>query len=242
MGKIEYSNVIRSCSYDKNYILFNILQLYNGGQDVQLDPTFSKGGFYNKSKEYPVNEPALKYDLFPVRDDVLPLEKWKKWPFKSKSIQSLIIDLPFIISQGPSLMNESADNKSNIISRRYNSFYPKEEMFKTYWWYLMEAYRILKPSGICILKTQRTISGGRLIAMPEATFMYANKLGFNILDKFTLIARNRLISGKVKQQIHSRSYDSQYFVFQRPNNQASTQPIDYFDFGIFPTRHKRWDF
>ena len=237
MGKIEYKDVIKSVSYDKSELIYNILKLHNESEDIECDPTYSKGGFYSKSSKWVVNPPKYKYDVYPVIEGVEKIEPFTKWSLKPKSIKSIIIDLPFTISTGKSL--EMNNRKKNIIHRRFNSFYPKEDMFKTYYWFLLEAHRVLKHGGICILFTQRTVSGGKLLATPEMCWMFAEKIGFYTIDKFTLIARNRLHSGQIKQQQHSRSWDSVFWVFQKQDGTSKTKQIDYFDFGIFPTKHKR---
>jgi hypothetical protein len=41
----------------------------------------------------------------------------------------------------------------------------------------------------------------------------AEDLGFYIKDEFVLVAKQRLISGKVKNQMHSRRYHSFFHVF-----------------------------
>ena len=241
MANIAYTDVIRSISYDTSYILSSIIKLYLEGEDrIEVDVTYSLGGFYERSKEYPVLQPLKKFDVFPQKPDVEKLGKFEKWSLKSNSVKSILCDLPFIISKGPSLEKEqNADNKSNIIHQRYFSFYPKQEMFKTYYWFMMEAYRCLRPSGILIMKCQRTISGGVNIDMPCIVYAYGHKLGFRHLDRFTLLSKNRLHSGRIKTQIHSRSYESSFLVFRKPDGSAKDDPLDFWDFGTFPTRHRR---
>jgi hypothetical protein len=41
----------------------------------------------------------------------------------------------------------------------------------------------------------------------------AEDTGFYIKDEFVLVAKQRLISGKVKNQMHSRRYQSFFHVF-----------------------------
>ena len=234
MAKIKYDDVIRSVSYDKNELLFNILKLYNNGDTFDCDPTYSKGGFYNQSVKYPIPEPKFKFDCFPVEgiDGVEKIQPFGKWSLKNKSIQSICIDLPFVIS--PVLDYNQIDKKKSIIARRFNSYYPREEMFKSYQWFMMEAYRVLKPNGICVWKTQRTISGGKCLMTPEYSWLIAEQTGFTTLDRFTLIARNRLWSGQIKEQQHSRSFDSQFYVFRKPDGTSKTAPINYRWWEVLP--------
>ena len=62
------------------------------------------------------------------------------------------------------------------------------------------------------------ISGGWRHNVEEFSFMAAQRLGFKMVDKFTLLAKARLISNsryKDGKQKHSRSYTSQFLVFQK---------------------------
>jgi hypothetical protein len=63
---------------------------------------------------------------------------------------------------------------------------------------------------------------------PEMSWMFAEQMGFYTIDRFTLIAKNRLWSGKIKKQEHSRSFDSQFYVFQKYDGTAKTRQLDYF--------------
>jgi hypothetical protein len=231
---LEYGTIIRSVSEDQNEILHNILKLYNNGNDFDCDPTYSKGGYYNKSKEWVVNSPKHKFDVFPEEgiEGVIKIEPFGKFPLETKSIWSINIDLPFVISVGPSIFKEPVKGEPTncIIARRFSGYYPKDEMYKSYYHFLKESFRVLKPGGICVWKTQRTISGSRTLMSPEASWMFASDMGFYPLDRFTLIAKNRLWSGKVKEQQHSRSFDSQFYVFQKPDNTSKTKQIDYYYF------------
>jgi hypothetical protein len=226
---INYNDVIKSIGENQHEILYNILKLYNNGEDCECDPpTYSKGGFYNQSKEFVINPPKYKFDVYPIVDGVEKIEPLGKFPLDDNSIQSINIDLPFVISVGPSL-NEPYDKekKNNIIHRRFTGYYPVQTMFESYSHFLEEAFRVLKPGGICVFKTQRTISGSITYLTPEYSWLCASQIGFYTLDRFTLLAKSRLISGKIKKQQHSRSFDSQFYVFQKPTK-GTFQPVNYF--------------
>jgi len=224
---INYNDIVRSISYDQNEILYNILKLYNNGNDFDCDPTYSKGGFYNKSKEFPVNSPKYKFDVFPIINGVEKIEPLGKFPLDDDSIQSINIDLPFVCAppNAPSMKREGKEH--NIIQRRFVSYYPIQEMFKSYYHFLEESFRVLKPGGICIFKTQRNISGSITYMTPQYSWMCAEKIGFYTIDEFILLARNRLWSGKIKEQQHSRAFHSSFFVFQKPISKRF-RTVDYF--------------
>jgi len=229
---IDYADVVRSVSEDQNEILFNILKLYNNGQDFDADPTYSKGGYYNKSKEWIVNSPKYKFDVFPEKgiDGVIQIEPLGKWPLETNSINAINVDLPFVITVGPAMKKEQVEGepKNCVIARRFSGYYPAPELFRSYYWFLRECFRVLKPGGICVWKTQRTISGSKTLMTPEMSWRFADDMGFYTLDRFTLVAKNRLWSGQVKKQEHSRSFDSQFYVFQKPDGTSKTKQIDYY--------------
>ena len=43
----------------------------------------------------------------------------------------------------------------------------------------------------------------------------ADSIGFDEIDDFILIAKNRIHSGKIKKQQHSRRYESHFQVFKK---------------------------
>ena len=222
------SRTIKNISYSNAEILNNIITLHNNGEPFQCDMTYSKGNFYGKFKvdglDLEIQEPQYKFDVNPISDDVTKIEPWGKLPLEDESIRSIVIDLPFVIASNkvPSLQNPKEG--SNIIIKRFGSYYPYTELFKSYSHWIEEAYRVLKDDGICVFKCQNTITSSKFICSEEYSWMEAQRQGFYILDKFILIAKQRLISSKVKQQQHARNYTSTFYVFKKG---GKIKPIKY---------------
>lgn len=217
-GKLSNATIIRNISYDQTEILHNIARLYNGGNDqFDCDMTASSLGFYGDvhGGKYNIPEPKILMDVFPQREDIIKIERWGKLPLEDNSIHSLVIDLPFVISPelAPSAVNKKEG--SSLIYNRFAGYYPVDNLYLSYYHWLSEAYRVLDKDGICIFKCQSCISGGIRHNIEEFSFMAAQRLGFKMEDKFTLLAKARLISpNKYKNgQQHSRSYTSQFLVF-----------------------------
>lgn len=216
---LNNSNIIKNISYDQTEILHNIGLLYNGGSDqFDADMTASTLGFYNKGSnkyKYNIPEPRILMDVCPTRDDIIKLEKWGSLPLEDESIKSIVIDLPFVISPSTAPSAEKPKDGSSLIYKRFNGYYPVDNLYLSYHHWLSEAYRVLDNGGICIFKCQSCISGGIRHNIEEFSFMVAQRLGFKMEDKFSLLAKARLISnGKYKDgQKHSRSYTSQFLVF-----------------------------
>ena len=222
--------VIKNINTDQHRILADIMHLYNNDEGFELDPTYSKGNFYgdfkwineNGEKEtYTIPQPKYKMDVYPLTEDVQKLEIMGDFPLEDESVKSVNIDLPFVISVGPSMGN--GNKNSNITSNRFSAFYPVCNLVETYYHFLKEAYRVLKEDGILVWKCQRTITGGKTLNSPEMSWLFAESLGFDCVDAFYLEGKTRLISGKVKHQEHSRSYVSVFYVFKKSHRKK----IDY---------------
>ena len=227
--KLNNNTVVKNISFDQSEILYNIMQLHNDGKPFEADMTASSLGFYKKQHgaEYNIPEPKILLDVYPQREDIIKITPYQPLPLEDNSIDSMVCDLPFVVSphNAPSLQN--TDAKSNIIFKRFHSFYPASDMLSQYKFWIEEIYRVLKPDGICVFKTQSTISGGYNYHTSEWSFMCALNCGFYVLDKFILEAKARLISGKVKTQKHARRYTSDFWVFKKDDKRANK--VKYLD-------------
>ena len=230
--KLNNSNIIKSISYDQTEILHNIGLLYNNGSDqFDADMTASSLGFYNGGKNYSFNipEPKILMDVCPTRDDIIKIDKWGKLPLDDKSIHSIVIDLPFVISPANAPSAKTNKEGSSLIYKRFSAYYPVDNIYLSYYHWLSEAYRVLDDTGICIFKCQSMISGGIRHNIEEFSFMAAHKLGFKMEDKFILLAKARLISsGKYKAQQHSRNYTSMFLVFVKSPKKKS-KDFNFYD-------------
>ena len=215
--KLSNANIIKNVSYDQTEILHNIGVIYNNGSDqFDADMTASTLGFYGKGRgKYEIPEPKVLMDVCPTREDILKIEKWGKLPLEDKSIKSLVIDLPFVISPANAPSAVTDKEGASLIYKRFAGYYPVDNLYLSYYHWLSEASRVLENGGICIFKCQSCISGGIRHNIEEFSFMAAQRLGFKMEDKFTLVAKARLISpDRYKSgQKHSRSYTSQFLVF-----------------------------
>lgn len=221
---LNNSNVIRNISFDQSEILWNIMNLYNNGEAFECDMTASELKFYGERKgsKYVIPEPKILFDVYPMQDKIQKIVPFKKLPLDDGSIGSIVVDLPFVISPktAPSL-KENKEN-SNLIFKRFSSFYPVGEMYENYYWWIKESFRVLKEGGICVFKTQSTISGGLSHWTSDFSFMCAQKLGFYVIDEFLLEAKARLISGaKIKKQQHARKFTSTFWVFKKDSKMAN---------------------
>lgn len=234
---IEYNNLIRSVSYDQHSILKDIIDMHNGGRPFDADITYSIGAFYGHFKrtmndgseqEYDIPRPKFTFDVCPQDDETIKLEPWGNIPLDDNSVNSICVDLPFVIAPRDSLSTKKENEKegSNITFKRFSSYYPFTECMASYAHWLTECYRVLKEDGIVVWKTQASVTGSKQMMTPEWSWLYATSLGFDTLDQFFLIAKARLNSGKIKTQQHARKFSSTFFVFKK----SIKKRINYLDY------------
>lgn len=214
------NEVVKSISYNQHEILFNIMNLHNNGKPFECDMTYSVGNFYGLHNGYEIPEPRYKFDVCPCTEDTVQIEPNGFLPLLDNSINSIVIDLPFVISppNAPSMQTEQKGR--NIIAKRFSQYYPASELYKSYEHWIKEAYRVLNYDGILVFKTQMNISGGLCHDTPFYSKICTQKAGFYIKDEFVLLAKQRLISGKIKKQQHSRKYHSYFLVFVKSKSKS----------------------
>jgi len=182
-------------SDDQTEILRNIARLFLNGDRFHLDPTYSRGLFYVGCPEF---DPELQSDLATGVD-------CRSLPYDSASIRSIVFDPPFIHAHG----------QESEIGKRFSSYRTQHQIRALYFAALVEFYRVLKPKGILVFKTQDIVESGRQVWNHVHVFNLAENLGFVALDLFILVAHNRLVGHNHGEQQHARKFHSYFWVFEK---------------------------
>lgn len=209
---------ISSIGYEQEEIIENIIKLHVPQGFIDCDCTYSKGNFYKSGK---IKEPQYKFDKFPQTQDTIQ-SCATNLSLEDNSINCMMFDPPFLATTGKSL---TVENSSNIINRRFGVFNSEKELHKFYVEAMKEFYRVLNDEGVLIFKCQDKVSSGKQYMSHVFIINQAEKLGFYTKDLFILQAKARLISGKVKKQIHARKFHSYFIVFEKKKSK-----INYEDF------------
>jgi hypothetical protein len=220
---LNNSNVIKNISYDQSEILWNIMKLYNNGEPFECDITASELKFYGKrpGSKYEIPEPKLLFDVYPQSDKIKKITPFQPLPLEDDSIGSEIVDLPFVISPKTAASAINPKEGSNLIMKRFSSWYPYREGYYNIYWWIKEAARVLKDNGILVWKFQDTISGSINHRFIQFSAECAMNFGFYVVDEFILEAKARLISAsKIKKQMHARKYTSNFLVFIKDKKKA----------------------
>lgn len=220
------ATVIKSVNDNQHAILRDILDLHcDGSPTFDCDITISKGNFYGTfkrktdtgSEEFKIPLPKYKFDVSPQIEGCEKIDPWGKIPLEDESIDSICVDLPFVISPMDCKSLQEEEGKNCLIARRFFGYYPRYEMFASYEHWIKECYRVLKKGGILVWKSQATVSGSVQLMTPYYSCMVAEKTGFYIKDEFILTSKVRMISSKVQKQQHARKYHSYFHVFEKDN-------------------------
>jgi hypothetical protein len=78
-----------------------------------------------------------------------------------------------------------------------------------------EAYRVLEPEGVLIVKCQDEVSANRQWLTHVEIIREYERLGFYTKDLFVVVRTNRPIVTRLKRQEHARKNHSYFLVFVR---------------------------
>lgn len=197
---------IKSISFDQTEIIENILKLHCAHY-IDADVTYSSGNFYKK-----LPRPKWCSDIAPKFDFVIKAD-CRDLPVEKESFNTVILDGPFGVGSGPSLLVKKKGQ--NITPGRFGCFKTGKDLLGFYREALLEMARILKPGGILIQKIQPVVGCGKQWPTHFVSLEAAFKAGFVFKDEFILLAKQRPISGKVKNQQHARKFHSYFYVLQK---------------------------
>lgn len=176
---------------------------------IDLDPTYSKGNFYNNTG---IDNPQYIFDINPQSNKVAYGDS-RNLPLEDNSIDCEMFDPPFLATTGKSL---NTDDNNNIINKRFGVYPSEKELHQFYIDSIKEAYRVLKPNGILIFKCQDKISSGKQYMSHVFICNEAMNVGFYPKDLFILLTKNRIVADwQLKNQKNARKFHSYFWVFQK---------------------------
>ena len=201
-------DLVRSIGYDQSEIIRNILRLHVPEGKIDCDPTFSTGAFYNGTG---IERPRLRFDIRPQAEGVEQADA-RHLPIPDSSLSCMMLDPPFLATRGKSLR----EGTGNRINRRFGVYPDEKSLHQMYEGIIQEAYRVLKPGGILIFKSQDKVSSGKQYMTHVFVMNTAAAVGFYPKDLFVLLARNRLVADwQARNQKHARKYHCYFWAFQK---------------------------
>lgn len=210
---VATSDVILSAHVGGNADLFpSILALHVPVGSVVADVTWGKGVFWQR----------VEPDLYDVRGtDISAGVDLRALPYAKSSIDCVVLDPPYM--EGLFRRNEGhlagsgthAAFRDHYSSGETTSVGPKwhEAVLDLYFRGGREAFRVLKPHGVLIVKCQDEVSANTQRLTHVEIINCYEKLGFYTKDLFVVVRTNRPGMSRVIKQVHARKNHSYFLVF-----------------------------
>lgn len=198
--------MITTVQSDQRQILADIARLHlpDGVIDYHLDATFGKGGFW----------PTADMGIVRIRSDRMacgnPAQNLRAdftaLPFQSGSIESMVLDPPFIHAAG----------KDSAMGKQFGSYPTQFALRLAYRRAILEAARVLQPGGVLVFKCQDIVESGKQVWNHVDVLDRAGLYGLEAIDLFILHrARPPMVGHNHGRQLHARKTHSYFWVFKK---------------------------
>ena len=97
----------KSVFENEQELLKALIDLHLQGKDIECDPMYFKGNFYKEG----INKPKYKFDLNPQVPECQQGDA-TKLPLKAESLESIILDPPFLFEIYPALVPQPSVAKN----------------------------------------------------------------------------------------------------------------------------------
>lgn len=258
-GGVPTTDLVFSARVGENAELFaQILALHVPKGATIADVTFGQGAFWRdvRATDYHVLASDIDakegHGIFPSK----PLEvktgiDCRNLPYENNSLHGVVLDPPYMEGLYRSATGHMAGSGTHSSFRHAYSNGKASEESGPKWhdavvdMYVKagrEAYRVLKPDGVLIVKCQDEVSANKQRLTHIEIITAYESLGFYTKDLFVLVRTNRAGVSRLKKQEHARKNHSYFLVFQKrrvkvssvvhlspavlPESRSSPPPVD----------------
>lgn len=193
---------------DNAEVFPQILHLYVPEGSVVADVTHGNGVFWK-------NVPPGQYDLRPT--DLSMGTDCCQLPYSGGSIDCVVLDPPYMHTPGGTAHNGHQNfefyyrnNEAGNPNKKYH-----EAVLDLYFRAAQEAFRVLKPKGVLILKCQDEVCANKQRLTHVEVINELASMGFTPEDLFVLLRRNRPGVSRILTQRHARKNHSYFLVFRK---------------------------
>lgn len=212
---VATNDLIFSAYQGSNDALFpRVLGLYVAPGSKVADVTYGNGVFWK-------DIPKSKYKL--LASDLKTGVDCRQLPYADASLSAVVFDPPYMHTPGGTAhVNHQnyegyyANNvAANGITKKYH-----DAVLELYFQTSHEAFRVLRPDGIFIVKCQDEVCANQQrLTHIEVINEYAAR-GFVVEDLFVLMRTNRPGVSRLLRQVHARKNHSYFIVFRKPNGRG----------------------
>ena len=213
MSGVTTSDVLISSHATGNKNLFpQILALHVPDKATIADVTYGQGVFWKKVD-------LTRYRLKP--SDIETGIDCRKLPYRTKSLDCIVLDPPYMEGLYRRSKNHLAGNGSYSAFRTHYSNGkqtnegPKYHaaVLDMYFRSGKEALRTLKDGGVLIVKCQDEVSANRQHLTHLEIINEYERIGFYTKDLFILTRANKPAISRLKKQVHARKNHSYFLIF-----------------------------
>ena len=219
---VTTSDLVFSAYVATNADVFEkVLSLHVKKGSKVADVTFGQGIFWR-------NIPKGDYQLFP--SDIQTGIDCRALPYEDGAFDCVVLDPPYMEGLFRRSKSHLAGAGTHEAFREYYSNGvetvegPKYHaaVLDLYFRAGKEAYRILRPEGVLIVKCQDEVSANTQRLTHVEIIQEYERLGFYTKDLFVVVRPNRPAVSRTKGQVHARKNHSYFLVFVKTRRRRST--------------------
>lgn len=206
---VATNDLIFSAAVGNNDEVFpEILKLYVPPGSKVADITFGQGVFWKQ-----VEQGAYKVRPSDMRMGI----DCRALPYENGSFDCVVFDPPYMHTPGGTAHQNHQNfelyyvNNGAQSEKKYH-----EAVLDLYFRGCAEAYRVLRPGGVLIVKCQDEVCANKQRLTHVEIINELSDTGFVVEDLFVLLRRNRPGVSRMLKQVHARKNHSYFLVFRKP--------------------------
>jgi len=236
-GQATTDVIVSSYTTGNSEVFANILKLHIPKSSIIADVTYGKGVFWQK---VPVSQYQLLFSDLDAKVRIDPIHQVevktgvdsRLLPFEDNFLDCMVFDPPYMEGLFRPSVNHLAGAGTHSAFRHHysNGKATKHENNQPKWHdavvnlYLKagrEAYRVIKPKGIFIVKCQDEVSANKQRLTHVEIISAYESLGFYTKDLFVVTRVNQPGVSRLKTQVHARKNHSYFLIFQKIKTRIS---------------------
>ena len=197
--------IFSACQATNDEVFPDVLKLFVAEGSLVADVTYGKGVFWK-------NIPPGAYDVraTDLRDRV----DCRKLPYGDATFDCVVFDPPYMHTPGGTAHQNHQNFEHYYYNNRTENGAKKyhEAVLDLYFKGAAEAYRVLKPKGIYIVKCQDEVCANQQRLTHVEIINELGTMGFVVEDLFVVLRKNKPGVSRMLRQIHARK-NHWYFWF-----------------------------